>query len=125
MRGYPFAAWRLGEGHGWAFRDYPIARGHFQGIYTYQGVAKTKHSVLTELIKNIDVIETEDSLQLLARLPKKEQEGVINQIIQDKIKKEQLALQEERLKQQMQPFHFASCSELLDKLQSTCQPTRR
>ena len=87
---------------------YRSAKNNYDSTITYMDEdfriyqeVKTKHSVLTELIKNTDIIETEDSLQLLARLPKKEQEEVVNQIIQDKIKKEQLALQEERLKQQM------------------------
>ena len=43
--------------------------------------AKEKHEILEELVLHLEIINMQDSLQLLANLPKAELEGIINQII--------------------------------------------
>jgi tetratricopeptide (TPR) repeat protein len=63
--------------------------------------AKQKHEILEDLVLHLDIINMQDSLQVLANLPKAELEAIINQIIQDEAKKEREALEEERSKQQM------------------------
>ena len=69
------------------FRDYKLA--------------KERHEVLDELVMHLDVINLQDSLQVLASLPKEELASIINQIIQDEIEKEREALEAERSRQQM------------------------
>ena len=64
-------------------------------------MAKEKHEILEELVLHLDIIKTQDSLQVLANLPKAELAAIINQIIQEEAEKEREALEEERSKQQM------------------------
>jgi len=63
--------------------------------------AKEKHEILEELVLHLDIINMQDSLQVLANLPKAELEAIINQIIQEEAEKEREALEDERSKQQM------------------------
>ncbi len=63
--------------------------------------AKEKHEVLDELVLHLNTINMQDSLQMLANLPKEELKEIINQIIKKEVKKEKEALEEERSKQQM------------------------
>ncbi|MDG2263943.1 MAG: hypothetical protein P8L19_02705, partial [Flavobacteriales bacterium] len=66
----------------------------------YEG-ASEKHKILSELINNLDVIELQDSLQMIAMLPKAEQNQMITQIIQAEVEKEREEAESERLRQQM------------------------
>ena len=63
--------------------------------------ASEKHEILSELINNLDVIELQDSLQMIAMLPKAEQDQMITQIIQAEVEKEREEAENERLRQQM------------------------
>lgn len=54
-----------------------------------------KKNTLNELVKNLKIIQLEDSLQMLARLPESERNQKIDDIIADIIKKEQEAKQAE------------------------------
>lgn len=63
--------------------------------------AKEKHEILVDLIRCLDVVYMQDSLQMLAKLPPTELKKVINEIIQDEIEKEREELENERIRQQM------------------------
>jgi tetratricopeptide (TPR) repeat protein len=69
--------------------------------FRMHGDASEKHEILSELINNLDVIELQDSLQMIAMLPKAEQNQMINQIIQAEVEKEREEAENERLRQQM------------------------
>ncbi len=62
---------------------------------------KERSLILSELVLNINIVETQDSLQRLAKLPKSEQMTVIRNIIQAEIDKEKEDAENQRLKQQM------------------------
>ena len=63
--------------------------------------SKEQHEVLIELVKHLNTIELQDSLQTLAGLSKKELNNIINQIIQKEIKKEKEEENSKRARQQM------------------------
>ena len=63
--------------------------------------ANARHLILTDLVSNINIVEMQDSLQMLAKLPKSEQSAVIGNIIQAELEKEKQAAEEKNLKQQM------------------------
>ena len=63
--------------------------------------ASARHLILTDLVSNINIVEMQDSLQMLAKLPKSEQSAVIGNIIQAELEKEKQAAEEKNLKQQM------------------------
>ena len=63
--------------------------------------ASGKYRILSELINNLDIIEMQDSLQMIAMLPKDEQNQMITQIIQDEVEKEREEAENERLRRQM------------------------
>ena len=63
--------------------------------------ANSRHLILTDLVSNINIIEMQDSLQMLAKLPKSEQSAVIGTIIQAEFEKERRAAEDQSLKQQM------------------------
>ena len=63
--------------------------------------ASARHLILTDLVSNINIVEMQDSLQMLAKLPKSEQSAVIGNIIQAELEKERRAAEDQSLKQQM------------------------
>jgi len=63
--------------------------------------ASEKHKILSKLITNLDIIELQDSLQMIAMLPKFEQNQIITQIIKAEVEKELEEAENERLRQQM------------------------
>ena len=63
--------------------------------------ASARHLILTDLVSNINIVEMQDSLQMLAKLPKSEQSAVIGTIIQAEFEKERRAAEDQSLKQQM------------------------
>ena len=63
--------------------------------------ANARHLILTDLVSNINIVEMQDSLQMLAKLPKSEQSAVIGTIIQAGFEKERRAAEDQSLKQQM------------------------
>ena len=60
-----------------------------------------RHLILEDLVSNINVVEMQDSLQMLAKLPKSEQNAIIGSIIREELEKERRAAEDQRLKQQM------------------------
>ena len=63
--------------------------------------ANERQEILSDLIESLDVIELQDSLQMLAKLPKPEQNQIINQIIQSELEREREEMENERLRKQM------------------------
>ena len=63
--------------------------------------ANARHLILTDLVSNINIVEMQDSLQMLAKLPKSEQSAIIGNIIQAEFEKEKQAAEDKNLKQQM------------------------
>ena len=63
--------------------------------------ANARHLILTDLVSNINIVEMQDSLQMLAKLPKSEQNAIIGAIIQAEFEKEKQAAEDKNLKQQM------------------------
>ncbi|MBC8308349.1 MAG: tetratricopeptide repeat protein [Pelagibacterales bacterium] len=63
--------------------------------------ASARHLILTDLVSNINIVEMQDSLQMLAKLPKSEQSAIIGNIIQAEFEKEKQAAEDKNLKQQM------------------------
>ena len=63
--------------------------------------ANSRHLILTDLVSNINIVEMQDSLQMLAKLPKSEQSAIIGNIIQAELEKEKQAAEDKNLKQQM------------------------
>ena len=63
--------------------------------------ANERHLILKDLVANLNIVEMQDSLQMLAKLPKAEQSSIISAIIQREVEKERQEAEEERLKQQM------------------------
>lgn len=64
-------------------------------------VASEKREILSELVNNLDIIELQDSLQMIAMLSKAEQVQMINQVINREVEKEREAAENERLRRQM------------------------
>ena len=63
--------------------------------------ANERHEILSDLTENLDIIDLQDSLQMLAKLPRSEQYQIINQIIEAELEKEREEMENERLRQQM------------------------
>jgi len=87
---------------------YKSAKVHYDSTLFYMDSdfrmfekANERHEILSDLIENLDIIELQDSLQMLAELPKSEQNQIINQIIQAELEKEREEMENERLRQQM------------------------
>lgn len=59
---------------------------------------KERHGVLTELVKNLLVVELQDSLQNLASMTEADRNAAIDKLIQDYIREEELRKQREREK---------------------------
>ncbi len=68
--------------------------------YPQHNAIISKNISLNKLVKNLKIIELEDSLQTLAKMSIKERNAVIDKIIEDIIKKEQEKRQEEINRQQ-------------------------
>ncbi len=65
---------------------------------------KSKSENLNDLVKNIEIIEREDSLQHIASLPESERNAIIDKIIEDLIEEERL--EKERLVQERQDLAY-------------------
>lgn len=65
---------------------------------------KNKSANLNELVKNLEIIEHEDSVQHIASLPEGERNTIIDELIQDVIEQEQL--EKELLAQQQQDIMY-------------------
>ncbi len=63
--------------------------------------SNNSYLILADLVSNINIIEMQDSLQKLAKLPKSEKNAIISSIIQAEIKKERQDAEDKRLKKQM------------------------
>jgi len=62
---------------------------------------KQRQETLTDLVYNINIVEMQDSLQMLAKLPEVELNNVIKGIIQELIASERKAEEEKRMKQKI------------------------
>jgi hypothetical protein len=87
---------------------YKPAKAHYDSTLFYMDSdfrmfekANERHKILSDLIENLDIIELQDSLQVLAKLPRSEQNKTINQIIQAELEREREEMENERLRQQM------------------------
>ena len=87
---------------------YPLAKSNYDSTIFYMQKdfrlyeeTKEKHQVLSELISNINIIEMQDSLQVLAKLPETEKKAIIKNIIQNEFDKERKTQEDQRLRQQM------------------------
>lgn len=67
-----------------------------------------KHSVLSELVKNLQIIEREDSLQNLASMSERDRLAVIDAIISEITAEERRRQEEERQRQQSMYLHAQS-----------------
>ncbi|MBK7029217.1 MAG: tetratricopeptide repeat protein [Bacteroidales bacterium] len=59
----------------------------------------TRTATLTELVTNLQVVQYEDSMQMLARMPEAELTALITKLVDEYNKKEQARLEEERQQQ--------------------------
>ena len=62
---------------------------------------KDKQLILSDLVLKLNIVQLQDSLQMVAKLPKSQQNKIINSIIQAEIEKERKEAEEERLRKQM------------------------
>jgi len=69
---------------------------------------KLKATELSELVSNLQVIQMEDSLQMLVALPEEERLAVIDEIIQDLIEEERRKLEEEEQQKNLAAFDQGS-----------------
>ncbi len=60
-----------------------------------------KQLILNDLVSNINIVQMQDSLQFLAKLPESKQKAVVRGIIERELEKERLEAEDQRLKQQM------------------------
>ncbi|MFA8300817.1 MAG: tetratricopeptide repeat protein [Hyphomicrobiales bacterium] len=70
--------------------EYPLSQAYYDTAvqsmpqkYPNEEIIKNKAKVLSELIADIETIKTQDSLQMVAKLPKEEQEKFIDDLIAD------------------------------------------
>ena len=63
--------------------------------------AEERQIILEDLVLNLEIVDMQDSLQMLAKLPKSAQNAIINSIIQAEIEREREKAENERLRQQM------------------------
>tara|TARA_B100001142_G_scaffold179806_3_gene179438 strand:- start:24015 stop:26561 length:2547 start_codon:yes stop_codon:yes gene_type:complete len=87
---------------------YEPAKTHYDSTIFYMdsdfrlyNQVKEIHTILSGLIENIKIVELQDSLQMLGKLPRAEQKIIVSKIIQQEMEKERIAAEEERLRKQM------------------------
>lgn len=92
-------------------RDYPHAQQYYDSCSVflpkeYEGYEQiyNKAQHLNELVKHISVVELEDSLQMVANLPKAERDALIDDIIQKLIEEEEA----QRLLEEQQALNGAT-----------------
>lgn len=91
--------------------DYSNAQAYYDSTvlflpntYPDYKTLKDRKDILTELVKNILVVERQDSLQQLASMSENERNKAIDKIIKDLIEQEQKAQEEERQRQENLQF---------------------
>ncbi len=91
--------------------DYRNAQSYYDSCMTFlspeypdYAKLKSKSSNLNDLVKNLVIIEREDSLQRIANMPEASRNAIIDKIIQDVIEKEQQ--EKEMLAQQQQDLMY-------------------
>ena len=60
-----------------------------------------RYLILSDLVSNINIVEMQDSLQMLSKLPKSEKSAIIGSIIRAELEKEREAAENQRVKKQM------------------------
>tara|TARA_B100001250_G_scaffold142800_1_gene122194 strand:+ start:5376 stop:7958 length:2583 start_codon:yes stop_codon:yes gene_type:complete len=81
--------------------NYDSSLFYMQGDFRLYKETKERHLILIDLVFNLELIETQDSLQVLAGLSRSQQNAIINEIIQAEIDKERREAEEKKLRQQM------------------------
>ena len=84
-----------------ASTNYDSTIFYMQSDFRLYEEANERCLVLKELVTNLNIVEMQDSLQNLARLPKAEKNSIILAIIQAEVEREKQEAEEERLKQQI------------------------
>ena len=99
------AFYKLGE-LAFAKEDYPLAQAYYDSTVAflstehpdYDKILLTANS-LTQMMRDITIVETQDSLQAFSQKPKKEQEKIIDMIIDDLIQEEIDAKRQKQLEE--------------------------
>ncbi|MFO7722493.1 MAG: hypothetical protein R6V49_04635, partial [Bacteroidales bacterium] len=93
------------------YENYPDAQAYYDSAVTYlqqdypnYEVLMKKHNILSRLVTNILIVQTQDSLQRLAKMPANERMRIVNNIIAEINRKEQEAKEQEA--QQFQNLGF-------------------
>jgi hypothetical protein len=84
-----------------ANKHYDSTIFYMQSDFRLYEETNDRRLILADLVSNINIIEMQDSLQILAKLPRSEQNAIIGSIIQEEFAKERRAEEDRRLKQQM------------------------
>lgn len=99
------AFYKLGEIY-FGRQDYPVAQAYYDSTVTFLSTEHPEYdrilamaSNLTQLMRDIEVIEYQDSLQAFAQKPKKEQDRLIELMIEDLIQAEQDAERQRQLEE--------------------------
>ena len=91
----------------YSYKDYRLAQAYYDSTMQflpkefpgYKEISK-KTATLTDLVKNLQIISREDSLQKLASISEAERNKIIDKIIADLLEQELKKKKEEELKQQ-------------------------
>lgn len=81
--------------------NYDSSFFYMQSDFRLYEETKERHGVLNDLVYNLDLIDIQDSLQVLASLSVSEQNAIIAEIIKEQIEIERIEAEEKRLRQQM------------------------
>jgi len=84
-----------------ASTNYDSTIFYMDSNFRFYKEAKDRQLVLSDLVSNINIVEMQDSLQMLSKLPKAEKNAIVKEIIQLEIEKERRQAEEERLNQKM------------------------
>ncbi|GAB5538307.1 MAG: hypothetical protein Salg2KO_04100 [Salibacteraceae bacterium] len=89
------AFYKLGEIF-FAKKDYPVAQAYYDSTVTFLSTEHPEYDQilaiannLTQMMRDIEIVEFQDSLQAFAQRPEKEQERMIELMIEDLIQEEQ------------------------------------
>ncbi len=83
---------------------YDSAVTYLERDYPHYDKLMKRHDILSRLVNNIMLVQTQDSLQRLAKMPEGERMRIINGIIAEIERKEREAKERERSNQQFQQF---------------------
>lgn len=101
------AFYRLGQIY-FSHKDYASAQSYYDSTVTflspehpdYESILALSNS-LTQMVRDIEIVEREDSLQAFAQLSEKEQEKIIDQLIED-VKQKEADIERQKQLEQIQ-----------------------